>query len=301
MNERFAIDPKCFSSSFELRYLLEKFGPYTGRYGVHFPKDWRAKVTEHTRDWTEMEHKRVASVLERNKYAILRESLNYSQLLEWLDNVRREMVGISGLDGAVVREEWEDAACSLVSLSNLNLSPTADERIEARISEYQRVTRGLRSISPELVFVDPYLDLTNEKQRVVVEALLGRGQRNAYFWVQWDDRREYSKFEEALAEVKRKTGVEGELRLFVVGPKHFDSDQTLADRGSTRFHTRYLLSVRGGIRFDEGFREKKVGRQYRKVDMSIVGKESHESLWIEYGQREHGLRILNEYYVGKRS
>ena len=48
MNEEFAVEPTAFENAMQLKYVLEKFGFYHGRFIVGFPSKWINQVHEHT-------------------------------------------------------------------------------------------------------------------------------------------------------------------------------------------------------------------------------------------------------------
>lgn len=44
MNEEFLVEPTGFNSALELKYVLEKFGFFQGRFIGKFPKDWKKQI-----------------------------------------------------------------------------------------------------------------------------------------------------------------------------------------------------------------------------------------------------------------
>jgi hypothetical protein len=56
----------------------------------------------------------------------------------------------------------------------------------------------------------------------------------------------------------------------------------------TKMHGRYLLSMKGGIRFDQGFQKLPEGRH---VDVGPVGKNTHDALLDIYGDGKHDMQV----------
>ena len=64
MNERFAAEPTTCESAFELKHLLEKFGPTTGRYLATYPaQGWEKLLDTHTSEWSDLEREKAKTLL----------------------------------------------------------------------------------------------------------------------------------------------------------------------------------------------------------------------------------------------
>ena len=46
MNEEFLVEPTGFNNALELKYILEKFGFFQGRFIGQFPKGWKKQIYE---------------------------------------------------------------------------------------------------------------------------------------------------------------------------------------------------------------------------------------------------------------
>lgn len=56
------------------------------------------------------------------------------------------------------------------------------------------------------------------------------------------------------------------------------------------FHARYLLTQRGGLRYDKGFQ---VGNPPELVDVSLIDKQLHSDLYSFYSDNRPDLKISN--------
>lgn len=262
MNERFAAEPTTCESAFELMHLLEKFGPATGRYLATYPaKGWEAQLTSHIAGWNDMEQERAKALLRRAKESralVSSSGAPYAEQESWLQNIKRTQDAQSRFDGVVVRRS---NAGVFPSLDDLNLPPTAAEPVSAKKAEYVRVSRTLLQASPELHFVDAYLDPCDQTRQAVLQAMLvvaaaGRCQ-SAFIWVR-EDRLKHSMTEtsSALGRLARLAGF--------VSPRSLHLHAFTEAGSSVKVHDRYLLSLYGAIRFEHGFQEL-TGKRTAKV------------------------------------
>jgi hypothetical protein len=61
-----------------------------------------------------------------------------------------------------------------------------------------------------------------------------------------------------------------------------------------KMHARYLLSIKGGVRLDQGFQHLPEGR---RVDVGPVDQSTHVDLLKIYLEGEHDMRILQRFTV----
>ena len=253
MNERFAAEPTACDSALELKHLLEKFGPMTGRYLATYPSSgWEALLQKHIEPWPEMQKAMANTWLRRAKEAraLVRSKGAYSEPASWLENIIQTQACASRFDGVVVSRT---NAGAFPSIDELELPPTSEERVAATWKEYVRVSGTLLRASTELHFIDPYLDPCNADRQVVLREMLriasaGRCQA-AYVWAN-DNELKRSQPETIAA--LRKIAIEAGF----VSPWHSLHLRAFTDAGrDVKVHDRYLLSLYGSIRFEHGFQQ----------------------------------------------
>lgn len=299
MNEFFAADPACLSTPGDLRYLLGLFGPQAGRYLVAYPSDWEKMVRQQFEALPELELARVKTILRRAREGVAflhNASLPWVPELPWIENAVivktkkpprvDEVIGAATVSGVLPFDE-------------LALPPTSDEMIRPTPEEYERVCRTILTVSDEVFLVDPYLSPLDEGIRPVLEKLLIRvggsarcrsvvciatsdyvlGDRQAEFRSapSWEEVVE--SWHEILTKVPR--GAPRKLRYVLVEKKW----------ARKYMHDRYLLSLKGGIRFGQGFRSMTNGKEF---DVSPVGKEVLEKRLKTYLENEHQMQIFRE-------
>jgi len=167
MNEFFAADPLSCENSGDLRYLISHFGPNAGRYLAAYPESWADEIRTRCEALGPIEAERVKLLLRRarERTALLRKAtLPWDERRDWLGNYRSVLRQRPGeFASAVVPRSVQDR--DVITIDDLELSPTADESIEAIAKEYVRVSKTLLLLSPELVFVDPYLNPCNSDRQ----------------------------------------------------------------------------------------------------------------------------------------
>lgn len=295
MNEFFAADPLSCENSSDLRYLLSHFGPSTGRYLADYPATWANEIKLRCEALGPIEAERAKALLRRahERAALLRKtSIPWDDRTDWLDNFRN-----------VVRQRPGEFACGIVprtihdpdviTIEALELSPTAEESIEAVAAEYVRVSKTLLLLSPELVFVDPYLNpCRSDRQDVLLEMirLAGSGKcRRITCWAR----------ESEIVGDRRHTWDEvclalGRLLTAAKWPLDREFRYVLVDDATRRskMHPRYLVSIKGGIRYDQGFQRLPKGR---RNEVSPLGAKLHDEVLKTYHEGEHDMKIVRVY------
>lgn len=289
MNENFASEPDCCENMHEFRHLLERFGPFAGRYLIAYPKDWFKEVEAHIDSWGELDQIRAKTLLRRareNAAILTKPNLLWDESKCWLDNAAER-----NFDGVIISRRNDGLRVENAhTCDELEWPPTAEERILATPEEYVRVSRFLLLISNELFFIDPYLNPCKQSISAVIEKMLqviakGKCQR-LVFWTRTSniiDSRNGISLDD----------VENQLRKIIREIK-FRHDFKLEfllvddDRSRERMHGRYLLSIKGGLRLDQGFQQLPKGR---KVEVGPVGRATHEELMRVYLDGEHDIQI----------
>lgn len=288
MNERFAAEPATCDSAFELKHLLEKFGPTTGRYLAAYPaQGWEKLLYGHIAEWSDLEQEKAKIVIRRAKEAralVRRSDVPYEERETWVQNVARTQSAQLRFDGVVVSRS---SAGVFPSLEEFDLPPTTAERVPAKAAEYVRVSRTLLLASPEIHFVDPYLDPCDSDREAVLQEMLrvaatGRCQ-SAYIWVREDRlKRPVAETVELLGRLARSVGFFSPRLLHL---------RAFSDAGrSIKVHDRYLLSLYGAIRFEHGFQQL-TGK--RTAGVSPESQRNHDELVSLFLNGENDLGIEN--------
>lgn len=296
MNEHFAADPQSCNSALELRYLLSLFGVFTGRFLAEYPDGWKSQVEIHVAKGRQLEQKRVQElwIQARKHAAILKKpSLDWVEQQSWTENASRLVdCHPARLDGLIVSRTANKPSSNTFTLDELDLPPTAGERIPAVPEEYVRVARTLLLVSSEIAFVDPYFNLNDPTVAPVASALFttlakGRCKRVMCFarasnvlGIEAGTR--ISDLRTALSNITSQAFAS---RPIAVSYGLFDDD-----RSRDRMHDRYLLSAKGGIQLGQGFKQLPPGR---KIQAEPISAASHAELAAIYLEGRHNMRAVH--------
>ena len=293
MNELYAADPAVCSHASELKLLLASFGPYAGRYLANYPIDWAVLVERQLDNLGDIEAARVKLILFRAKEGMALipwNGLAWNKGQEWLANARPLLNTTPAMfDGLIARQATPPA---IHHLHDLDLPPTAEERIEGTASEYARISKILLVLSPEIALVDPYLNPLKGDCAAVLKAMFetaakGKCQKIS-LWARESEvcrRGAYavikSDLEDRLRRLAHHAGFKPgrEIEMILV------EDESR----QAKMHDRFLLSIKGGIRFGQGFQQLPQGRY---VEVGPVGKTTHNALLDIYFDGKHDMRVV---------
>ena len=266
MNEEFLVEPTCFNSALELKYLLEKFGFYQGRFIGQFPRSWRKDVFEQMQVLPDVEQARIRSLMEQHKNCLVPSGQEFLADLSWFENAHLQ-IEQNNFDGLIA------------AASNARNYPTVDEvdmdylrggqdiRILASSANYTKYTRRLLQLSHEIVLVDPYLKLDSRPCAQVIKNLLAVAQqgkcRSFVIWARY----EIVSIKNYAQELKNS------YQCMLLPGSSLTVKLVNDNDSSEKMHARLMLSVLGGFRFDHGFSEFNASRY---VDIAILGKSVHE-------------------------
>jgi hypothetical protein len=295
MNELFAAEPGACSTASELRELFSKFGPASGRYLALCPDTWRGLVANAFASASQLEQKRIGELLlkaKRDRITVADPALPYDYAKAWVENILPLLAPppTKPLNGIVVSTPIEESP-SCFTLDTLNLPPTAEEQMPVTPEDFVRVSRILLRSSPELGFIDPYCRPYRADTRPVLRTLLKEIALSRCARVVLYAREKIAIGSSGMTvsdvsadlqllrkEASLPSKCELELRLF-------DDDGC-----RVRMHARYLLSVRGGIRFDQGFQ---APSGIKRMDVAPLSPATHRQLMLEYVSGEHDMKLCH--------
>lgn len=253
----YAVEPKAIGSNWQdFRYLIEKFGFDRGRLISQFPKAWLREVYEASTNFKPVERKRLEESLARaKKSALMRSGRAYDPALGgWLENAmsQHQLVPFH----AIVAAENANGDASIVvaadvdEQSALMVSPHTWEVPRTGAALAAAMGPLLRS-GRNLVFVDPYFDVSRQRYRETLRACLAiahsSGNRAARCEVHFCDRD--SRLPVELLERDGPTWLRGVIPDGMSVTLYAWEERL----GGEDFHARYLLTDVGGIGVEAGF------------------------------------------------
>jgi hypothetical protein len=291
MNKEFAVEPTAFENALQLKYILEKFGFYHGRFIVGFPSKWIKQVHEHIQRFPEIEQARARRVLERAKNSIVKSgAVGFEPSLSWLDNVHQVSGADSPFYGVIAANTNSFNYPTVSDIDDAFFGASNDVRIIGNTENYSLVAKRLLQMSNEVVVVDPYLKLYKSEREKVIKNFLAIAQQGKcqkfVFWIREKDAG--AKAYKRMLEEKYKSCLAPKSTMKIM----------LVDDGNSieKMHARLLLSTLGGLRFDHGFEE---FDDSRRVDVSIVSEQAHDAYcrWYLDPNSMNDFVIVEEHYI----
>ena len=298
MNELYAADPAVCCHASDLKLLLASFGPFAGRYLANYPTDWASQVEQRFASCGEVEAARVQTLLRRakeNLTLVTRSNLPWDAQKAWLPNASPMLSGASAVfDGLIALETRPPA---VQQLHELELPPTSEERVAGIAAEYARISKIMLVLSPEIALIDPYLNPLKSKYSVVLASLFeiaakGKCQKVS-LWARANEVLGNSNAKAVKAELH--AALQQFLRKANFKPGR-EVELVLVDDESrkSKMHGRYLLSIKGGVRLDQGFQNLPAGRQ---VDVGPIGKPIHNQLLDIFFEGKHDMRVVDRMSI----
>lgn len=298
MNEFFAAEPTCCKDSSELRLLLGRFGPYAGRYLTEYPLKWSNSLTVHFEKLSQREAEKVKICLRRayEHGALLRNpTLQWDEKRGWAENAKLLLSSVPPrLNGLVI--STENASEGDITFDNFEtqLPLTADEKVRGTVEEYLRVSRTLLTTNPELFFVDPYLNPCKSQIRPVLEGMLKKAilgqkcQRVVCFarasLIVGDRLHSWEEIISAWTALLNR----------IAWPKERVFEYVLLDddMAAEKLHARYLLAIKGGIRFEHGFQ---IQPRKARVDICPINTTIHLTALSQFKDGLHDWKRVFEF------
>lgn len=298
MNDLFAADPATCRHSSDLRLLLNSFGPYTGRYLANYPNDWSARIQGGMVNLGEIEAARIQTLLRRARESIsliTRSNLPWNDNITWIDNALPKLNTQPAIFSGLIAQRSMPPAVH--EFQGLELPPTAEERVEGTGDEYVRISKILLLMSPEIALIDPYLNPLKRSYALILRSIfatLAKGRcKRVLLWAR------ASELVGARNDKVILQDIDAALRNFSEQAKFssgFKIEMVLVqdEDKNDKMHGRYLLSIKGGIRFDQGFQKLAVGRF---ADVGPVGRSVHDDLLNIYFDGKHDMQIVHRIAV----
>lgn len=274
MNDLYGLSPYASHTLTELSSRFSTFGPAAGRYLLSFPNhnSWRLRVIDSFKSSLgEVAQKRLNSILGnavKNSVFIGKWPGNDLSANEWLAAAidlwedKQASLGCGRI--YVSYEEFEEWRISnskglqyLISPDDDDTVSSASERIQTDPESYWKICELICFISAEIHIVDPYFDPVSDQGRLDICRKLLREINSlkkpcqVHFWsrCQTDGSGERELNIKASLLKKKFEDFSIGIRQGLSVKFHWIDDY----RSSEKLHARFLLTEKGGIKFDQGF------------------------------------------------
>jgi hypothetical protein len=276
MIKKIAIEPAALKRWEDFRFVFAMLSFSQGRVLARFPKKWPKMLMDSLGDIGDIERKRFEVKLFKYKSdRMVSSGQPYDGSLEWVENIQERAASFD----RIILRDFLAGNVNEVSAAPIELVDEEFFETEREIrtpSDVQGLTEPAALLIQETrgaTLVDPYFRVTTMACLKVLGRLIeiaGEGGRCRAFSVYT------SEDGRAKDEGHRsRLDLENLLRGKVKSPFSIDFffKNTAPDLNS--FHARYLLTEKGGLRYDKGFRSTTPAE---KVDVSILDKIFHTQL-----------------------
>ena len=176
----YAVEPKAIGASWEsFRYLIEKFGFHRGRLISQFPGKWIQLVVEAAKQsgMQDVRYKSLVNRLQKAKReALIRSGREYDPHAgDWLDNAIEQHT-LDPFHAIIASENWGDNDFILVAEDIVEETPLMNTRtdwgVERTSEAIAEAMSPLLKFSKKILFLDPYLDIREQRYRETLKASL---------------------------------------------------------------------------------------------------------------------------------
>lgn len=252
MHAIFAIEPKALDCWAEFRYVIEKFGFHKGLLIAQYPKTWSRMVIEACEEngIRDVERQRVVETLVKIKHdRLFRMGLQYSDL-SWIDNTLNND-NVNFFDSVISKHRnAHEKVHSVSDLSEALFENRRECSVCRTAGALAKAGKFLLRGVPSITLIDPYFQPKSRNIKVLSEMI---GMVDSAQSIVIEIHAAHSKYavneQVLISEYQNLLEAERErISSLVIYRWH---DQNL----EFDFHARYLITDRGGLRFDRGFVE----------------------------------------------
>ena len=270
MLDEYAVEPEAIGLSWsDFRYVIEKFGFDHGRLISRFPHQWFNLVLEVAKALPDVERKRVTVGLERAKRCVIDTRRPYNpRLASWLENAITEHARLPfhaiiaktnprNADHVLTVGEMDGAHCLFAA--------ERDCKVDRNATSLAGIAAPLLIHSKTILFVDGYYDPSDRRYqkalKAYLEAVVKNGSSGKTCEIHFIDHERKPSPEVIEREAKNW------FRGVIPNGMTITLFRWKRRTGGEEFHARYILTERGGMRFDEGLAE---GRAGERSDVALM-------------------------------
>lgn len=282
MNDLLAVAPNAHRDSFELRFLLDRLGPYIGRYVAKLPSDWERDFYAYCDTLPPVDGLACKQFFQKRKSAFIPGRKSWDRGQPWAMNVQTLIEQGERFTGVIAAPGAPGRFPTLRDFDWDAVPDSKDRDVLCTAREYAEAASVLIRNNPRIILVDPYFCPQIATCSSVIREFcsVGTGSRFA--------RLELIVRENILCEKKSLTEVVKGAQKLLSGidcPSMGIWLIPVDDSSSLRaMHERFLVAETGALEFGYGFQEFYDGRSSR---LSVVGREFHQLLLDLYYDEGH--------------
>ena len=284
MHSIFAIEPEAINNWNDLRYVVEKFGFNKGLLIGQYPKRWLALVYEACKKnvRNDSELKKIEEKLSLiKKDRLFQLGLPYIPP-DWLQNMLSEEI-IDHLDGVIVKGHANNPKHhQLDSVNETIFENHRETKVKKQAQCLAKAATYLLFDTTQIILIDPYFRPKEKCIKVLNEMLsISESGKNKIDKVSVFVA--FSKDSRSHEDVK--TSYQHILNQWVEKGIEFNVSRLQDDALNFDFHARYLLTDKGGLRYDRGFVEPNDHEvKEQETDVICIENEMKVNLYKQYAE-----------------
>jgi len=302
----FAVEPTCLDNWQTFRYLIEQFGVSHGRLISRFPKDWIRLVIEHCScgSFTFKQKQLIGIEMQRIKRdALIRSGRNYENSTNWMENAISQQNKTKPFHAIIVKKVFKPADYLLeaedISQNEPRWAIPRERKIQRSVDALTNAVEPLLKISNRILFVDKLFRPVNDRWKDTLASFIQRAVKERDTIPSFEYHFEFPSSDFGIPEVSRREEFQKEadqclqeilpqgivLRLYRWTRWHDQSDF---------FHSRYILTDRGGIRIDWGLDQGKSGET---TDLSLLDNGMWQECWNSFQDGATVFQLVDLFII----
>lgn len=279
----YAIEPQSLSTWDRFRYIADMCGVSTGRLISNFPNNWCGAVRDSAVDMSTLTKTRFIEKLKHLKQnALIDLGRNYDTSRSWQENT---LVEHQRMEFKAIIADRPDSP-EMLDISLLDTSDAAwnvanEEAVPRTADDLALVAAFLLCMARQVIFVDPYFSAEDRRCRRPLIKFLEHAQyplsrmefhlcsRNSgsqeHFLDMLNSR--------LLLDLRRWGGLPADQKFF------FIRWNELPNGDGEAIHPRYILTDKGGMRFEHGLAEE---NENERTDVSLLDQGLYQYRLSQY-------------------
>jgi hypothetical protein len=299
MIHEFALDPAAVNDWPSFKYIVDQCGVQRGRLISQFPHEWVKKAINTCNIQCDVKRKTVVEKIIGMKRDQKFASFNrkYDENKEWLANAEdqhtvkpfRAIISPCRPENReyILNPEEIDEKMPLWNVETQSIVPRRADELACRATV-------LLNISKDILFIEPHFDplkarFLNTVSQMISFAFAIKEPRRLELHVEYDYWREQRRETDWQEDCLRK--------LHTLIPEGFTMEvfRWETKPSGDKPHARYVLTERGGIRYDYGLDEWEGSGQ--TTDVSLLTHSLYEQRWKEYQKETAIYKLINNFPV----
>lgn len=297
----FAVNPDVIKDWRDLRMITMNFGFEHGAVISLFPKNWIATLKQKAE--TELKGtKEYLSVIEKlniiKNDVLIKSGRDYDPNQAWIDNSIRQHQAKNFYK--IIHDDGMHGHADVIGFDDLDEAVFRDLRegtIKRKASVLAESSRLLLVNSKNIQFIDPFFSAKDTKFFKTLEEMLRVGDFDGRNNISVQIHASYKHSDRLVDIDDEKQSLNRYLKPRVSAGKSIDF-YWWDDKGTAEIHPRYLITEKGGVRFDRGFAEPNdFDQQKADTDVSMMTNSMVNSIAPKYNEASSSYRVVGKHTV----